>query len=182
VVGVKGTFDSKGKLVGMGIRCSLCHSTVDDSFAPGIGKRRDGWANRDLNVGAIVSLSPGLGAVAGVLGVDEPTLKKVLAGWGPGKFDAEMFMDGKALRPDGATGATLIPSAFGLAGVNEGTLVRLHRGPGEAERPPRQGPGGHVALRRPVRDLGGLLLGRDRVRRPVGDRPYPPRLEAARRG
>lgn len=120
VVGVTGFFDkSKKRLVSVGIQCALCHSTVDDSFAPGIGHRLDGWANRDLNVGAIISLAPRLQPVADLLGVDIPTLRAVLAKWGPGKFDAEVFIDGKALQPDGkTTAATLIPPAFGLAGVN----------------------------------------------------------------
>src|SRR5207237_2438200 len=52
------------------------------------------------------------------LGVDEATVRKVLASWGPGKFDAELNLDGKAFRPDGKSAATLIPAAFGLAGVN----------------------------------------------------------------
>jgi hypothetical protein len=94
VVGVKATFEN-GHLKALGITCAFCHSTVDDSFSAGIGKRLDGWPNRDLNVGAIVSLSPDLSAVTALLGVDEPLLKKVLAGWGPGKFDALVFMDGK---------------------------------------------------------------------------------------
>ena len=64
VVGVTGIFDEKGKITSMGIQCALCHSTVDNSFAPGIGHRRDGWANRDLNVGAIVALAPRLESVA----------------------------------------------------------------------------------------------------------------------
>ena len=118
VVGLKGVFDRSGRLTSLGITCALCHSTVNDSFAPGIGLRRDGWPNRDLNVGAIVSLAPNLGPVTELLGVDEKTVKKVLASWGPGKFDAELFMDGKAFRPDGKPAATLIPPAFGLAGVN----------------------------------------------------------------
>jgi cytochrome c5 len=118
VVGVKGHFDATGKLTSMGVTCALCHSTVDDSFAPGIGNRLDGWANRDLNVGAITALAPDLSAVASLLGTDESTVRKVLNSWGPGKFDAELFMDGKAFRPDGKTAATLIPPAFGLAGVN----------------------------------------------------------------
>ncbi|HYC60924.1 MAG TPA: hypothetical protein VEK79_15280 [Thermoanaerobaculia bacterium] len=118
VVGVKGFFNEDGSLRSMGITCALCHSTVDDSFAPGIGHRLDGYANRDLNVGAIVSLAPDLSAVTSLLGVDEPTLKAVLASWGPGKFDAEIFLDGKAFRPDGKTAATLIPPAHGLAGVS----------------------------------------------------------------
>jgi hypothetical protein len=107
----------------VGITCALCHSTVDDAFAPGIGRRLDGWPNRDLNVGAIVSLAPDLSAVTGLLGVDEPTLKKVLGSWGPGKFDAQVFFDGKAMRPDGKPGATLIPAAYGLAGVNLATYT-----------------------------------------------------------
>src|SRR5262249_38531263 len=112
VVGVTGIFDG-GVLVSMGIQCALCHSTVDDSLAPGIGKRLDGWPNRDLNVGAIVSLAPDLSALTTLLGVDEATLKDVLAAWGPGKFDAEVILDGKGFQPDGTTSAaTLIPAAF----------------------------------------------------------------------
>jgi hypothetical protein len=124
VVGVTGYFNPDGTLRSMGIQCALCHSTVDQSFsAPGIpagniGHRLDGWANRDLNVGAIVSLAPNLQTVADLLQVDVPTVKTVLASWGPGKFDAELFMDGKAFRPDGKSAAVLIPPAFGLAGVN----------------------------------------------------------------
>lgn len=87
VVGVTGHFDPQGTLTSLGVQCAFCHSTVDDSFAPGIGHRQDGWANRDLNVGAIVGLAPDLSAITTLLGVDEPT-------------------------------ATLIPPAFGLAGVN----------------------------------------------------------------
>jgi mono/diheme cytochrome c family protein len=102
----------------MGIQCAFCHSTVNDSFAPGIGQRLDGWANRDLNVGAIVSLAPNLQPIADLLKVDVPTVKKVLASWGPGRFDAELDKDGKAFRPDGKQAGTLIPPAFGLAGVN----------------------------------------------------------------
>jgi hypothetical protein len=118
VVGVTGLFDKKGNLRSMGIQCAFCHSTVDDSFATGIGKRLDGWANRDLNVGAIVSLAPNPKPFTDLLGVDSETLKKVLATWGPGCFDAELDKDGKALRPDGKRACTLIPPAFGLAGVN----------------------------------------------------------------
>jgi hypothetical protein len=117
VVGVRGVFDGD-KLVSMGITCALCHSTVDDGLAKGIGRRLDGWPNRDLNVGAIVSLAPNLKPLTDLLGVDEATVKKVLASWGPGKFDAELNLDGKAFRPDGKSAATLLPAAFGLAGVN----------------------------------------------------------------
>jgi len=123
VVGVKGTFEKDGHLRSMGITCAICHSTVDDSFSAGIGKRLDGWPNRDLNVGAIISLAPDLSSLTKLLGVDLPTLKKVLAGWGPGKFDAVVFMDGKATRPDGHTGAVLLPAAYGLAGVNMHTYT-----------------------------------------------------------
>ena len=119
VVGVTGFFDPTGTMLrSVGIQCALCHSTVDDSLAPGIGHRLDGWANRDLNVGAIVGLAPDLSAVATLLRVDEGTVRKVLAAWGPGKFDAELLLDGKAFRPDGKSAASLIPPAFGLAGVN----------------------------------------------------------------
>ncbi len=102
----------------IGIQCSLCHSTVDNSVAPGIGRRLDGWPNRDLNVGAIVALAPDLSVVADLLQTDQPTVRKVLNSWGPGKFDAQLFLDGKAFRPDGKSAATLLPAAFGLAGVN----------------------------------------------------------------
>jgi hypothetical protein len=128
VVGVTGFFNADGSLSSIGIQCALCHSTVDDSFAPGIGKRLDGWANRDLNVGAIVALSPDLGPFETLLGVDRDTVLAVLNSWGPGKFDAELVLDGKAFNPQQITngvvtgtnvsGATLIPPAFGLAGVN----------------------------------------------------------------
>jgi hypothetical protein len=118
VLGVTGFFDQNGNIKSMGIQCSLCHSTVDDSLTAGIGHRQDGWANRDLNVGAIVALSPNLQPIADLLGVDVATVLAVLNSWGPGKFDAELFMDGKAFRPDGKSAATLIPPAFGLAGVN----------------------------------------------------------------
>src|ERR1700682_5374644 len=117
VVGVTGVPNGKGGLRTMGIQCSLCHSTVDNSFAPGIGHRRDGWANRDLNVGVIASLAPDLSVVAKLLGTDQATVRKVLRSWGPGKFDAELFIDGKAFNGS-QSAATLLPPAFGLAGVN----------------------------------------------------------------
>lgn len=121
VVGLTGFFNSGGTLRTIGIQCALCHSTVDNSVAPGIGRRLDGWANRDLNVGAVVGLAPDMSAVTGLLGVSEVGLKAVLASWGPGKFDAQVFLDGKGFRMDGGSAATLIPPAFGLAGVNLGT-------------------------------------------------------------
>jgi hypothetical protein len=118
VVGVKGFFDARGNLRSIGIQCALCHSTVDNSFAPGIGYRRDGWANRDLNVGAIIGLSPNLQPVAKLLHTNVATVHKVLNSWGPGKFDPQLFLDGKAFQPNGRSAATVLPPAFGLRGVN----------------------------------------------------------------
>src|SRR4029077_4139373 len=109
VVGVKGFSNGQGGLNTVGITCAFCHSTVDDSFAPGIGHRRDGWPNRDLNVGAIVSLAPRLPSGATLLGTDVATVRAVLKSWGPGRFDAELFLDGKAFRPDGKSASVLIP-------------------------------------------------------------------------
>jgi hypothetical protein len=117
VVGVRGFFRGN-RLTSMGITCAVCHSTVDNSFASGIGRRRDGWPNRDLNVGAIIGLAPNKKPITDLLSVDEQTVSKVLAAWGPGKFDAELFLDGRGFRPDGKTAATLIPAAFGLDGIN----------------------------------------------------------------
>ena len=128
VVGVTGFFNADGSLKSIGIQCALCHSTVDDSFAPGIGNRLDGWANQDLNVGAIVALAPDLSPLQNLLGVSRATVVAVLQSWGPGKYDAELILDGKAFNPQQITdgvvtgtnvpGATVIPPAFGLAGVN----------------------------------------------------------------
>jgi len=118
VVGVKGNFNTDGGLKSIGITCAVCHSTVDDSFAPGIGKRLDGWPNRDLNVGTIISLTDNAQPIADMLHVDEATLRTVLNMWGPGKFAAQVFLDGKALRPDGKVAANLIPAAFGLRGID----------------------------------------------------------------
>ena len=120
VVGVKGFFNRRGGLMSVGITCAACHSTVDDSFAAGIGRRLDGWPNQDLEVGAIVAAAPNLTPLEHSLNVDEATLKKVLLGWGRGKFNAELDLDGKALGPDGtsASAATRIPSAFGKDGQN----------------------------------------------------------------
>ena len=100
VVGVIGKVDASNNLTSIGITCALCHSTVDNSFAPGIGHRLDGWANRDLNVGAIVALSPVLPAPA----------KAVYNSWGPGKYDPRFNFDGKNL-------PVVIPPAFGLRNV-----------------------------------------------------------------
>ena len=133
VVGITGFFNDQGTLRSMGIQCALCHSTVDDSLAPGIGHRLDGIANRDLNVGAIVAAAPNLQPVADLLSLPGPTVtvaavRSVLNSWGPGKFDAELFLDGKAANPQQVTngvvtatnvsGATLIPNARGVAGHN----------------------------------------------------------------
>jgi len=130
VLGVKGIFQGN-TLTSVGLTCAVCHSTVDNSLAFGIGHRLDGWANHDLNVGAIVASAPNVQPVADFLGVTVPTLKTVLNSWGPGKFDAEIFLDGKAFNPQQVSngvvtgtnvpGATLIPNAFGLAGFNQHT-------------------------------------------------------------
>jgi hypothetical protein len=125
VVGVTGHFKSDGSLSSVGIQCALCHSTVDNSLVPGIGHRLDGWANRDLNVGAVVGLAPNLDPIADLLGVDVQTVQKVLASWGPGKFDAELFMDGKAFRPDGKSAATLIPPCIRLGRCEPAYLDRM---------------------------------------------------------
>lgn len=134
VVGVTGLFFDPAspsatavggtRLKSIGIQCALCHSTVDDSFAPGIGRRLDGWPSRDLNVGAIVALAPNLQPVADLISlsgtpVTVGAVVSVLGSWGPGKFDAALFLDGKATNPNtGKSAATLMPAAFGLAGVN----------------------------------------------------------------
>lgn len=118
VVGVTAFAAADGSVRSMGIQCALCHSTVDDSFSKGIGRRLDGWPNRDLNVGAIIALAPNKKPLTDLLGVDEATLVKVLNSWGPGRYDAELDQDGKAFRPDGKTAATVLPAAFGMAGVN----------------------------------------------------------------
>lgn len=118
VVGVMPVAAAAGQPPRVGFTCALCHSDVDNSFAPGIGSRLDGWPNRDLNVGAIVGMAPDLSAVTQLLQVNDDTVRTVLKSWGPGKFDAELFLDGKAFRPDGKTAATLIPPAYGLAGIN----------------------------------------------------------------
>jgi len=124
VVGVRGRFSRGGRrLRSVGITCALCHSTVNNSLGSGIGRRLDGWPNRDLNVGAIVALAPSLKPFADLLGTDEDTVRTVLRSWGPGKFDAALSLDGKAFRPDGRSAATLIPAAYGLDGVNLATYT-----------------------------------------------------------
>ncbi|MBA2960940.1 MULTISPECIES: c-type cytochrome [Ramlibacter] len=109
VVGVKGQVESVNgvdRLRRVGITCALCHSTVDDSFAKGIGKRLDGWPNRDLDPGAIIALSPALDAKA----------RAVYSSWGKGKFDPRFNVDGVS-RP------VVIPPAFGLAGIPKVTFT-----------------------------------------------------------
>src|SRR5213080_1550182 len=100
VVGLNAKVTAAGQIAQLGITCALCHSTVDNSVAPGVGRRLDGWPNRDLNVGAIVALSPVL----------PPAVKAVFNSWGPGKYDAEF-------NRDGINHPVLIPPAFGLHGV-----------------------------------------------------------------
>ncbi|AUX37873.1 MULTISPECIES: hypothetical protein [Sorangium] len=126
ILGVTGFFDGRGELTSIGLQCAFCHSTVNDSVAPGIGKRLDGWANRDLNVGAIVASAPTLQPLVDLLprvpaGVTEEGVRNVLLSWGPGKYDAELILDGKAFRPDGKSAATLLPNAFDMGGINEHT-------------------------------------------------------------
>ena len=109
VVGIKGTVetkDGKDTLTRVGITCALCHSTVDDSVMPGIGKRLDGWPNRTLNPGAIIALSPALDAAK----------KQVYNSWGAGKYDPRFNQDGKSF-------PVLIPPAYGLAGAAHATYT-----------------------------------------------------------
>ena len=130
VVGVNGFF-AGDTLNSMGITCAFCHTTVDNSLTFGVGHRLDGWANRDLDVGKIVAAAPNLSPFSNLLGVSQDTVRAVLNSWGPGKFDAELILDGKAFNPQQVTdgvvtgtnvpGATLIPNAFGLAGYNQHT-------------------------------------------------------------
>jgi cytochrome c553 len=109
VVGVQATV-TDGEITRMGITCALCHSTVDDSAAPGIGARLDGHPNRDLNPGAIIAATPGRGALATALGITTPMLTTVLNSWGPGRYDARTNQDGESF-------PVLIPPAYGLADV-----------------------------------------------------------------
>ena len=100
VVGVEARVTADKHIARLGITCALCHSTVDNSVTTGVGRRLDGWPNRDLNVGAIVALSPALPAL----------VKAVFNSWGPGKYDAEF-------NRDGINSPVVIPPAFGLRGV-----------------------------------------------------------------
>lgn len=115
VVGLKGAVNDSGRLTSLGITCALCHSTVDNSFAKGIGRRLDGWANRDLNVGAIVALSPVL----------PDSLKAEFRTWGPGMYDPRHHaFDGSNLIPLNSPSLPIvIPSIFGLKGVGFETVT-----------------------------------------------------------
>jgi hypothetical protein len=106
VVGVVGQVDANDKLTRVGITCALCHSTVDNSFAPGIGKRLDGWPNLTLDPGAIIALSPALTAAQ----------KRVYGSWGPGRYDPRYNLDG-------VNAPVVIPPAYGLKGVNSITFT-----------------------------------------------------------
>jgi mono/diheme cytochrome c family protein len=106
VVGLQATVDANGTVTQLGITCALCHSTVDNRVAKGIGSRLDGWPNRDLNPGAIIALSPAVDA----------TQKAVYHSWGAGKFDPRFNIDGKST-------PVVIPPAYGLAGVNLATYT-----------------------------------------------------------
>ena len=109
VVGLQGTVQTiggKDTLVSVGVTCALCHSTVDNSFAPGIGKRLDGWPNRDLNPGAIIALSPAV----------TPAQKLAYTSWGKGMYDPRFNLDGKS-KP------AVIPPAFGLDGIHKVTAT-----------------------------------------------------------
>jgi mono/diheme cytochrome c family protein len=115
VVGVTGTVSESGELTSVGITCALCHSSVDDSFAPGIGKRLDGWANTDLNVGAIVALSPAL---------DDAT-RDEFRKWGPGKYDPRHHaFNGTQIIPLNSPSIPIvIPPIYGLRGVGFETFT-----------------------------------------------------------
>lgn len=109
VVGVRGQVVD-GRVTRIGITCALCHSTVDDAVAPGVGHRRDGWPNRDLDPGAIIALTPGLPTLAAQLGVDAAAARAALTSWGPGRYDARFNQDRES-HP------VLIPPAYGLRDV-----------------------------------------------------------------
>jgi hypothetical protein len=115
VVGVKGNVSESGELTRVGITCALCHSSVDDSFAPGIGRRLDGHANVDLNVGAIVALSPAL----------PDALKTEFRTWGPGKYDPRHhYFDGSNIVPLNSPSVPIvIPPIYGLKGVGFETFT-----------------------------------------------------------
>jgi mono/diheme cytochrome c family protein len=106
VVGLVGRVDANNNLTRVGITCALCHSTVDNSFAPGIGKRLDGWPNRDLDPGAIIALSPAV----------TESQKAIYKSWGKGKYDPRFNQDKKNF-------PVVIPPAYGLANVDKATYT-----------------------------------------------------------
>ena len=106
IVGIQATVDTNNHITQLGVTCAFCHSTVDNSVMPGIGRRKDGWPNRDLNVGAIIALSPALSA----------DKKAVYNSWGPGKYDPRYNLDGKST-------PLVIPPAYGLADVKNETYT-----------------------------------------------------------
>lgn len=114
VVGVMGRVNS-GVLESIGVTCALCHSTVDNSLAPGIGRRLDGWPNRTLNVGAIIALSPVLSSAQ----------KAVFTGWGPGKYDPRLhaFNGTTFIELNRSTSPVVIPPAYGLRQVGFETVT-----------------------------------------------------------
>jgi len=109
VVGVRGTVEN-GVVTRIGVTCALCHSTVDDAAAPGIGRRLDGWPNRDLDPGAIIALTPGLPTLAAQLGVETAVAKAALESWGPGRYDARFNQDKESF-------PVMLPAAYGLKDV-----------------------------------------------------------------
>jgi mono/diheme cytochrome c family protein len=106
VVGLQATVDANNRITKLGVTCALCHSNVDNSVMPGIGKRQDGYPNRDLNVGAIIALSPALPA----------DKKAIYSSWGPGKYDPRFNQDGKST-------PLVLPPAYGLADVKNETYT-----------------------------------------------------------
>jgi cytochrome c5 len=106
IVGLQATVDANNHLTRVGVTCALCHSTVDNFVMPGIGRRKDGWPNRDLNVGAIIALSPAVTAAQ----------KAVYTSWGPGKYDPRYNHDGKNT-------PLVLPPAYGLEKIENETYT-----------------------------------------------------------
>jgi len=106
IVGIQAKVDDAGRITSLGVTCALCHSTVDNSVMPGIGRRLDGWPNRDLNVGAIIALSPTVSAEK----------KAIYNSWGPGKYDPRFNLDGKST-------PLVLPPAYGLADIKNETYT-----------------------------------------------------------
>ena len=106
IVGIQAKVDEGGRITSLGVTCALCHSNVDNSVMPGIGRRLDGWPNRDLNVGAIIALSPALPAEK----------KAIYNSWGPGKYDPRYNLDGKST-------PLVLPPAYGLADIKNETYT-----------------------------------------------------------